>query len=286
MSGFGYRRPGSLEELLRIKEGEREKALLLAGGSNLMVYIKEGSVREGTLVDLMNLPELKGVRRSDGALEIGATEVMTDLLSSGELRAALPLLAEVLSGFANPLVRARATIGGNVADASPIADTVPALLCLEASLTAASSQGRREIPLNAFFTAPGRTVLRPEEVILSFRVPLPREGRGAWQKLGLRNGTACSVTSVAVWLQADGARVGEIRIACGGVAPAPIRALQAERAFRGQRLERGAMAELAREVIRDVHPISDLRGSAEYRREVTARLLARAVRQAAGIPEE
>jgi carbon-monoxide dehydrogenase medium subunit len=286
MSGFGYRRPGSLEELLRIKEGEREKALLLAGGSNLMVYIKEGSVREGTLVDLMNLPELKGVRRSDGALEIGATEVMTDLLSSGELRAALPLLAEVLSGFANPLVRARATIGGNVADASPIADTVPALLCLEASLTAASSQGRREIPLNAFFTAPGRTVLRPEEVILSFRVPLPREGRGSWQKLGLRNGTACSVTSVAVWLQADGARVGEIRIACGGVAPAPIRALQAERAFRGQRLERGAMAELAREVIRDIHPISDLRGSAEYRREVTARLLARAVRQAAGIPEE
>jgi carbon-monoxide dehydrogenase medium subunit len=286
MSGFGFRRPGSLEELLRIKEGERERALLLAGGSNLMVYIKEGSVREGTLVDLMALPELKGVHRSDGALEIGATEVMADLLTSAELRAAIPLLSAVLSGFANPLVRARATIGGNVADASPIADTVPALLCLEASLEVASRRGRREIPLNGFFTAPGQSVLEPDEVILRLRVPLPRQGRGAWQKLGLRNGTACSVTSVAVWLQGEGAKIGEIRIACGGVAPAPIRALQAERAFRGQKLERGAIAELAREVTRDIQPISDLRGSAEYRREVTVRLLARAVRQAAGIPEE
>jgi CO/xanthine dehydrogenase FAD-binding subunit len=286
MSAFGYRRPGSLEELLRIKEEERERALLLAGGSNLMVYIKEGSLREGTLVDLMALPELKGVRRSDGVLDIGATEVMADLLASTELRASLPLLTEVLSGFANPLVRARATIGGNVADASPIADTVPCLLCLEASLEVASRRGRRAIPLNAFFTAPGQNVLEPDEVILRLRVPLPRQGHGAWQKLGLRNGTSCSVTSVAVWLEVEGAEVGTIRIACGGVAPAPIRAPLAERAFRGQKLERRSIAELARAVLKDIHPIGDVRGSAEYRREVTARLLARAVRQAAGLYEE
>lgn len=286
MSALGYYRPAGMQDLLRVKEELKDRALLLAGGSNLMVYIKEGSIREGLLVDIFSLPELKGIRRQNGCLEIGAAEVMADLLESELLRDSFPLLAQMLAGFANPLVRNRATLGGNIADASPIADTVPPLLCLQAELVVAGRGGERVVPLDRFFGGPGRTTLHHDEVIVKVRVPVPKQGRGSFQKLGLRNGTSCSVTSVAVWLEAAGGKVMDIRIACGGVAPTPVRAPNTEKAFQGARLEREEIARLAAQVQKDISPISDARGSAEYRREVTARLLARAVRQAAGMGEQ
>jgi len=286
MSSFGYYRPGSLHDVLEFKEQKGDRARLLAGGSNLMVYLKESAVSEGTLVDIFALPDLKGIRRNNETIEIGASEVIADLLGSAELRVSLPLLADALAHFANPLVRARATIGGNIADASPIADTVPPLLCMQATLTATNLRGEREIPLVEFFTGPNATVLRPDEVIRAVHVPVSAPGHGSFQKLGLRNGTSCSVTSVAVWLETDGGRVKEIRIACGGVAPTPVRASQAEKAFRGCRVEQEAILEASWSVQNDIRPISDVRASAEYRREVTARLLARAVRGAAGVPED
>jgi CO/xanthine dehydrogenase FAD-binding subunit len=196
------------------------------------------------------------------------------------------MFAETLAYFANPLVRARATIGGNIADASPIADTVPTLLCMEATVIVAGLGAEREIPLSEFFTGPNTTVLGAHEVVRSIRVPVPTEGRGRYLKLGLRNGTACSVTSVGVWLVLDGQTVRDIRIACGGVAPTPVRARGAEKAFRGKKLEGKGIRELASAVQADIRPISDVRGSAEYRRAIAERLLVRAVRQAAGLPEE
>jgi CO/xanthine dehydrogenase FAD-binding subunit len=285
MSRFRFFRPQALEELLDYKSREGSRARILDGGSNVLVYIKEGSIESGTLVDVRSLEALKGISARNGWVEIGAGEVIADVIDSPVIGKEAPFLAEALKKFANPLVRNTATLAGNIADSSPIGDSIPPLLVLGAELIVASAAGKRSIPLEKFFTGPGTNVLKAEELILKVRFPLPGRGRGGHVKLGLRKGTSCSVASVAVWLVAEGERVEEMRIALGGVAPTPRRMPRTEAAFRGQRLDRDSVDRLAQGVAEEVSPITDVRGSAEYRRLVSAKLLAKAVRAAAGLEE-
>jgi carbon-monoxide dehydrogenase medium subunit len=278
-----FQRPRDLSELLRIKRDLRKKALILDGGTNLLIYIKDGVIREGTIVDVTRLPELKGIRRVNGSVEIGAAETMTDLMNSPVLQESIPFIPEFLRDFGNLLVRNTSTIGGNIADASPIADSAPPLLVLGAAVVAANIEGERVIPLDEFFVKPQETTLEADEVLLRFRVPVPESGRGSFIKLGLRRGTSCSVASVAVWLAAEGGSVRDIRIALGGVAPKPIRVKKTERDFVGKKLDEQAIDRIAEGVTEEIKPITDVRGSAEYRREVSARLLSRAVKICAGL---
>jgi carbon-monoxide dehydrogenase medium subunit len=282
---FRFFRPIELQELLEFKAKEGNRARILDGGSNVLVYINEGSISGGTLVDVKSLEAIKGIAEHDGRLEIGAGELIADIMESEPVRNKIPFLRGVLQKFANPLVRNIATLAGNIADSSPIGDTIPPLLVLEAEVVAASSKGERVIPLEEFFTGPGQNVLKEEEVICKVRFPLPVEGAGGHIKLGLRKGTSCSVASVAVWLVADKNKVKDIRIALGGVAPTPIRARRTEEAFKGQSLDWDSIAKLSTRVIEEVCPITDVRASAEYRRQVSASLLAKAVRQALGMEE-
>ena len=285
MGDFRFFRPTELQELLEFKAREGNRARILDGGSNVLVYINEGSISGGTLVDVKSLEAIKGIAERDGCLEIGAGELIADIMDSELVRKKVPFLREVLQKFANPLVRNMATLAGNIADSSPIGDTIPPLLVLEAEVVAASAGGERVITLEEFFTGPGQNVLKEEEVICKVRFPLPAKGAGGHVKLGLRKGTSCSVASVAVWLVADKSTVQDIRIALGGVAPTPIRARKTEDAFKGQSLDWDRIGELSRKVAEEISPITDVRGSAEYRRQVSAALLAKAVRQALGLEE-
>jgi carbon-monoxide dehydrogenase medium subunit len=282
---FRFYRPTALEELLEFKAKEGSKARILDGGSNVLVYIKEGSIPGGTLVDVKFLQTIKGIEERDGRLEIGAGELIADIMDSSLIRKKVPFLREVLQKFANPLVRNMATLAGNIADSSPICDTIPPLMILGAEVVVASAKGTRSISLEEFFTGPGKNVLKAEEVILKVRFPLPEKGRGGHIKLGLRRGTSCSVASVAVWLVVDRDKVADIRIALGGVAPTPIRARKTEDAFKGQSLDQDRIAELSETVMGEIRPITDVRGSAEYRKQVSASLLAKAVRQALGMED-
>jgi carbon-monoxide dehydrogenase medium subunit len=274
-----------LEELLDIKAKEGSKARILDGGSNVLVYINEGSIAGGTLVDVKYLEAIKGIEERDGRMEIGAGELIADIMESSLIKKRVPFLRGVLQKFANPLVRNMATLAGNIADSSPIGDTIPPLLVLGAEIVAASAKGERVIPLEEFFTGPGQNILKDDEVILKVRFPLPTGGSGGHIKLGLRRGTSCSVASAAVWIVVDGNKVEDIRIALGGVAPTPIRARRVEGAFKGQSLDRDKIAELSGMVTAEIRPITDVRGSAEYRRQVSAALLAKAVRQALGMED-
>jgi carbon-monoxide dehydrogenase medium subunit len=282
---FRFFRPTVLEELLNFKAKEGSKAKILDGGSNVLVYIKEGSIPGGTLVDVKFLEAIKGIEFRNGQVEIGAGELIADIMESPVIGEKMPFLRDVLQKFANPLVRNMATLAGNIADSSPIGDTIPPLLVLEARAVLASSTGQRVIPLEEFFTGPGKNVLRPEEVILKVQFPIPIEGSGGHIKLGLRKGTSCSVASVAVWIAAEKKRVEDIRIALGGVAPIPIRARKTEAAFKAQSLDWDRISNLAETVAEEISPISDVRGSAEYRRQVSVSLLAKAVRQALAMEE-
>lgn len=280
MGDFRFFRPTALQELLDFKAKEGSKARILDGGSNVLVYINEGSISEGTLVDVKSLEAIKGIELRDGRLEIGAGELIADIMESPLVKKKVPFLCEVLLKFANPLVRNMATLAGNIADSSPIGDTIPPLLVLEAEIVVGSSKDTRVIPLKEFFTGPGQNVLKPEEVILKVQFPVPQKGRGGHVKLGLRRGTSCSVASVAVWIDTDQGKCRNIRIALGGVAPTPIRAPKTEEAFTGQSLDRQTISSLSETVSGEVKPISDVRGSAEYRKQVSAVLLAKAIRQA------
>jgi carbon-monoxide dehydrogenase medium subunit len=283
---FEFVRPKDLNELLSIKGKLKTKALILDGGTNLLIYIKDGNIREGTIVDVTGLPELRGIRRINGTVEIGAAETMTDLLRSPVLRKSIPFIPDFLEGFGNLLVRNTSTIGGNIADASPIADSAPPLMVLEADVIAAGSGGERIIPIDEFFVKPQKTKLASDEVLVRFRVPVPRAGNGKFIKLGLRRGTSCSVVSVAVWLVDRGGRIEDIRIALGGVAPRPLRARKTEQAFVGSKLDMESIERIAAGVRDEITPITDVRGSSEYRREVSAGILARAVKQCAGLEVE
>ncbi len=286
MRNFEFIRPQDLSELLRIKKNMQKKALILDGGTNLLIYIKDGIIREGTIVDVTALPELRGIRRVNGTVEIGAAETMTDLLCSDVLIESIPFIPDFLKDFGNLLVRNTSTIGGNIADASPIADSAPPLMVLGAEVVAASSTGERAIPMDEFFVKPQETKLKTDEVLLKFRIPVPGSGRGKFIKLGLRRGTSCSVTSVAVWVVTNEDSIQDIRIALGGVAPRPIRAKGTEKEYLGIKLEEQAIDSIAQGVQKEISPITDVRGSAEYRLEVSAKLLARAVKICTGLEGE
>jgi carbon-monoxide dehydrogenase medium subunit len=285
MAGFRFFRPESLAQLLEHKKKEGRRAHILDGGSNVLVYVKEGSIEGGTLVDVKRLKALKGIAVKNGQVEIGAGELIADIIASPVIRREARFFAEALEQFANPLVRNMATLAGNIADSSPIGDTIPPLLVLQAMVVAASKDGTRVIPLDAFFTGPGANVLKASEVITKIRFPVPGKGRGRFLKFGLRRGTSCSVASVAVWVATRGGKIEEARIALGGVSPTPIRARLTEEMLKGKKPDAALVQTIAARVEHEIRPISDVRASAEYRRQVTGKLLAKALRPALGLEE-
>jgi carbon-monoxide dehydrogenase medium subunit len=283
MKNFTYAEPKDLASLYRIKKEEGKRGIVLAGSTNLMVYIKDGKYTEGKLIDIGDVAELRGIEKLNGAgepaaLRIGAGETIASLLESDTLQDTIPFLRDSMKTFANPLVRNMSTIGGNIADASPIADTAPVLLVLEGRVVLGSAGGERTVPVEEFFTGPGTSSIRKDEVLHSIVLPIPKKGRGGFVKLRLRHGTACSVASAAVWLAEEDRKVEEIRIAFGGVAPKPVRAYAAEKLFTGKVLDsRERVEKFARTAQEEISPITDVRAGAEYRKQVSVKLLVKAV---------
>ncbi len=276
--------PTSLQEALECLAEHAPDTAPLAGGTNLVVDLRSGRHAPQTLVDISRLPELKGIRRENGHVFTGAGVTIAELLDDPQVGAAGPCLRAAASIFASPLVRNRATLGGNLADGSPAADTAPSLLALEAEVELASSAGRRRIPLDEFFIHVRKTQLQPGEVIAGVRwTAVGPNTYTAFQKLGLRKADAISVVSAAVRVDVDeDGKVEKARIALGSVAPVPLRARGAEDALYGRKLTAVCAREAAELAARAASPISDVRASAEYRREMAAVLVRRLLEQIIG----
>ncbi len=283
MRDFRFLQPNGIGHVLKVKAEEGADGRILAGGTNLLSYIKTGRIKTGLLIDITRLEELKAVRAHDGSVDLGAGLTISEVMAHPVVQDRLPCFTEALTLFGNPLIRNRATLGGNIADASPIADTAPILLVLDASVKLVSVRGERTVALTDFFQGVGETVIASDELLVSVTVPVPDCSRVKMVKLGLRKGTACSVTSAAVRLMLDDGSLEECRIALGGVAPTPVRAGTVERALGGKRFTIDAVEEHAHLVKKDINPISDVRGSADYRKEVSVNLLKRALKAAAGM---
>ncbi len=280
---FDLLRPTTLPEALEMLTGAG--AMPIAGGTNVIADLRAGKHEPTALVDLSRLAELRGVRRENGHIVIGGGTTITELLRDPLVAEHAPALAQAAQVFASPLIRNRATVGGNLVDASPAADTAPPLLALDAEVELTSAAGTRRVPLADFLVGVRRTLRRPDELLTAVRFPAATDdGRRmtAFHKVGLRKADAISVLSAAVAVAFDDAgRCASARIALGAVAPRPLRATVAEAVLAGEKLTPAIIAEAARLASEAASPISDIRGSAAYRRQVTEVMVRRLLEQMA-----
>ncbi len=268
-------RPRSLHRALELL-AERPTLRPIAGGTDLLVRAQDGRVDASETFDVCGIPELHGIEERGDSLWIGAGATHAQLLASPLVARYVPALAQAAAVIGGPQVRSRGTLGGNLANASPAADTVPPLLAADAVVDLASRDGRRELALGDFLVGPGSCARAPFELIVGVRVPRRDGVRGLFLRLGQRRAQAISKVSLALSLVGSVDRPGWVRVALGAVAPTVIRAHAAEQCL----LEGGASAlERARDAVRrEVRPIDDIRSTAEYRREMAAVLLSRGLR--------
>ena len=270
--------PSSVPEALRLLRTLGPGSRVVAGGTDLAVQAKRST---RYLIDITRLG-LDYIRRQSGGWVVGATTTMAALEQSPKMRSlADGIVSQAASTCGSVQLRNMATVGGNLANASPAADTATPLLALDASVVVQAVRGKRVLPLSEFFSGPHRTALNGA-LLLEIRVPGPKpRSRWCFQKLG-RTEADISVVNLAAGLQFDSAgRCAFARLALGAVAPTPMRAQAAETLLAGQKLSRALLQRVAESVMQAVQPISDIRASAEYRREMCGVLARRALMECA-----
>ena len=293
MARFDYLEPHSLDEALGMLEKNGTRARLVAGSTDFLVRWRTGSWRPQVVVCMQHVPGLDGLGfNDDDGLSIGAMVTVQDIEQSVTVRARYPALAASASAFAGVQVRNLATVAGNVCNASPAGDTLPALLAYDAQCRVVSSNGERWLPLTEVFVGPGQTALAAGEIMTELRLPTPAPNSGGlYIKHSPRGAMDISAVGAAsvVSIGSDGA-CASVRIALGAVAPTPMRAHDAEDRLIGQIPTDENIAESARLAAQASRPIADVRSGAEYRREIAQVLTERTLRHAAataagGVPD-
>ena len=262
--------PETLAAALDAVAGRDGDARLVAGGTALVPMIRLGLVKPDRLISLHRLPELAAIRRDGGILELGAMARLADIHTAPLVREGWPLLAEAARRVATPAIRVSGTIGGNLCYAEAASDPGPALLCLEAEVRIARSVGGRTVPATDFFRGFYETALQPGEIVTAIRVPAtPGGARSGYVKFTSRSAEDRPLVGVAALVVPDSSgRWLDARIGLGGVAPTPIRARRAEATLRGESPTDAALRATAEAAAREAEPLSDLMGSADYRREM------------------
>jgi len=288
---FDYHEPESLTAAVEMMGRFKEKARLLAGGTDLLVNMKHGLATPQEVVYLGRLPELAAIDRQDGETHVGPLITAATLARSGAELGPASVAAEAAAILGSPLIRNRATVGGNLVSARPAADLLPPLMVLQARLALRGPSGERQVDLDDFCTGPGQTVIAPDEILTAIVLPPLGEGcGGGYFKLGARKTLEISIVNSAAFLRLDGdGTIKEARVVMGAVGPTPLNSPSTEGLLVGERPKgpedpifsgAGLMAQ------NEAHPIDDHRGSAEYRRlmvdVLTRRALGRAWLKAQG----
>jgi CO/xanthine dehydrogenase FAD-binding subunit len=277
--------PTSLSEASRILKENGPGGRFLAGGTDLVIAIKEKGLLPKYVVDLKKSPGLAGIREnSDGSVTLGALTTMREIETSQLIAKKYPFLAQSAAEVGSVQIRNRATVGGNMANATPSADVAPGLIALDAQVKIVDAEGERTLLLENFFCGPGQTVMNAEAILTE--ITIPETGPqlvGAYIKFSPREMMDLAYVGVAVAYQlgAPDKRCEGVRIVLGAVAPTPIRARQAEALLEGQPLTEELAARAGDEAARESKPISDVRSSADYRRAMVAAMTKRALLNAA-----
>jgi len=279
---FDYYAPESLNEAMGLLARLGPSARVLAGGTDILVKMKNGLLAPSALVSLKNLHELRRIRWEAGrGLVIGALATHNEICNSTAAQERFLSLSEAAHKLANNQVRNRGTIGGNLVNAIPSADLPPILIALGAYVTLASADGSRTMPVESFFTGVSSCALDPQREILTEVVIPPQETTGStYIKFGLRRSGALAVAGVAAAVAMDGDMVKDARICLGAVYKVPTRAIQAEQVLIGKTWTDALLEQAGRAAVGCCLPISDIRGSAEYRRDLVRIFTRRALQRA------
>jgi len=280
MVDFDYYQPNSLQEVIALLSKYKDDAVLLAGGTALLVDIRQGKLQPHHMISLWNVPGLDDLNMRNGICHLGTLTTLTHLANTFTGQPALLGLVDCVLTFGSRQIQNVATVGGNICKASPGADMVLPLLCLDAQVHLSGPSGSRETPLDGFLVGPGKSALQPAEVLtgISFAIPAPRTGT-AFLKAMRRKAVDLSQIAVAtrVTLAEDGETILEPRISLGAVAPYPMRAKHAEAILNGSKFNSDLLHQAAVEACNEIHPIDDVRASAEYRIMLTEIMVQRAV---------
>ena len=274
-----YLQPTTLAELLALRTAQ-PAALLAAGTTDVGLWITKQLQQRPQIIDVTRVAELRELQRTASALVIGAAVTLNDAFAA--LAAERPALAPFFDRFAGLPVRESGTLGGNVANGSPIGDSMPLLIALGATLRLASTRGERTLPIEDFYLAYRKTALAPDEVLVAITVPHPAPGE--WlrvDKVSKRFEDDISAVCLAVALQVQDGRIASARIGAGGVAAVPARATKTEAVFAGQPCAEATFEQAAQSLMAEFQPLSDMRASADYRRTLLGNLLRRAWQDAA-----
>lgn len=276
---FEYLKLDSIKETISILSQYGGKAQILNGGTDLIVGIRDKIIQPEYVVDIKAIPQLNKITYSEqDGLHIGATATLNEISDSKVVQRNYPILAEACKTVGSYQVRNRATLVGNICNASPAADTTPPLLVLEAKVNIIGPTGEKIVPINEFFTGVKKNILKKGEIVTSVIVPSLRdEWTGVYLKQGRRKDVDLATVGVAVVCIRD-----EIRIALGAVAPTPIRAFKTEELLKGKTIDESLLEKAGKSALTEVSPISDVRSSQEYREEIIKVLVRRAVLQAKG----
>ncbi len=271
----GYVAPETLAEALALLAAGPQRTII-AGGTDLVPAVRAGRHDPAVLVDLRRLG-LNTITVEPDRVRLGAAVTFTDVLQSDALAAEYPALSQSAAEVGGPPIRNRATLGGNLVNGSPAADSAPPLLAYDASVVIAGREGEPEVPLRSFFESPGTTVLQPGEILTEVVLPRPTAPtQSAFYKLGPRLAMAIAIVSVAVRVTRDGdGEVAACRIALGAVAPTPLRAEEAEAIIASRGLTVDSIAEAAAVASQACSPIDDIRATADYRRRMVGVLVGR-----------
>ena len=282
---FEFYRPATLQEASRLLKDNGPGGRFLAGGTDLVIAMKEKGLLPKYIVDLKRLPGLAGIRENgDGGISLGALTTMYEIETSALIKKKYPFLAQSAAEVGSIQIRNRATIGGNMANATPSADTAPALIALNAQAKIASANGGRTINLEDFFKGPGQNAMTPDEILTEVTIPKSAANLvGEYIKFSPREMMDLAYVGVAVAynLGDKNKKCDGVRIVLGAVAPTPIRAKRAEAALEGQVLTEALAEKVGQISAEEAKPISDVRSSADYRRAMVGTMTKRALLNAA-----
>ena len=277
MKSFEFFEPTTLAEASRLFAAEH--AQLLAGGTDLVIGMKAFTETPQSVISLQKIPGLTGITTDGDSINIGAMTKVREVELSADIQQHHTALAEGATEIGSIQIRNLATIGGNIAHASPAADTVAGLLVADAQVDIASADGERTVPINELFTGPGQTVLTPGEIITRFRLPSPASG-SHYIKHKIREVMDLAFIGVAAAVNMENGTITDARIGLAAVAPTPIRATEAEELLKGNEPTPELLEQAGEAAAAASSPISDLRCSAEHRREMVNVLTRRTLRQA------
>jgi len=279
---FDYAAPTTVAEALRLLAEKGPDARVLAGGTDLIIRMRHGLVKPSAIIHLGGIAVLRVITyKLKTGLSIGAAATLAEVAGHPDIRRRYPAVAYAAGETANVQVRNLGTVGGNLCNAAPSADNAPTLMALGAEMVLAGPQGERRVALEQFFKGPGQTVLTPGEILTAIQVPTPPPHSGAaYQQVSARGRVDICAASVGAAVVFEGENCKDIRIFLGAVGPTPLRALLTEDLVRGKAWAPELIAQAGEKAAGEARPITDMRASADYRRQMVGVLTRRALLEA------